>query len=312
MTGETVTAESIDLPAVDSAARSRTRVELRNAALRRLGGARLLADEHGALGLALPLYREALLCLLNARSHGVAASEAWNEAWVRFDATAGKDASVVRAARDVLEEGSPVEADRWDANENARRQSLIENAISWLVRETERLDPEAVAARDRRRRTIAAVTIVAGLLVIGGLVVRAAITLPNVARGMPASASSRWPGSPPPSGVVNGIFEPRFGVHTQRERSATVGIDLQRSHRVERIEVYGRGDNWFDRAAPLWLESSIDGSTYTAIARRSEPFYVDRPWIVDCTMRPMRFVRLRTDGIGVVALTEIMVRAKRE
>ena len=134
---------------------------------------------------------------------------------------------------------------------------------------------------------------------------------PNLARGKPVSASSRYPGTPDGTGLVDGDTGGTYAIHTNREAEAWVMVDLQGSHPIATVKVYNRGDGWFDEGLPLAVEFSDDGVTWQQVAVRTEHFDQSPPWRVDAAGRSARFVRLRVSGTGIVALGELEVFGSR-
>lgn len=132
-------------------------------------------------------------------------------------------------------------------------------------------------------------------------------TPPNLARGKPVSASSRYPGTPDGAALVDGDTGGAYAIHTNREPNAWVMVDLQASHRIRTVKVYNRGDGWFDEGLPLELEFSDDGVAWREVALRNEHFDQHPPWRVDAGERSARYVRLRVAGRGIVSLSELEV-----
>jgi hypothetical protein len=136
----------------------------------------------------------------------------------------------------------------------------------------------------------------------------------NLARARPVEASSRQPGTPDPSEVVDGVISGKYGVHTQVGGTGTawVVVDLGKERDVRRIVVYNRGDTHFDDGLPFTLSLSTDGKTYVALAKREVHFgngdLLSPPWTVECHTRA-RYVRV--EAHGYLVLREIEVFGKR-
>ena len=128
----------------------------------------------------------------------------------------------------------------------------------------------------------------------------------NLSHGKPVSASSVKTGGHL-AGVVddNAYSSPAFS--TKRELSPWFVIDLGESFIITDVHVFTRVDCCFSEALPLALEVSEDGTYYTELETRSEPFVSRFPWIIKALTARARFVRLRTKGIGVLTLTEVIV-----
>jgi hypothetical protein len=196
------------------------------------------------------------------------------------------------------------------AAEQARTKDTLEEAIRWL---RQRLRVSALPAiRLARFLRIAAV---------GGVVLASFawlivwfLTPRNLALHRPVRSSSVNPKSVAPadgSGLVNGVRESNYGIHTDSEDSPWVMIDLQGSYAISDIEVYNRRDGWFDEGLPLVLELSQDGVSFTEVSRRTETFSQAVPWKYTGTGVRARYVRVRAPHRGYISLAEIEVHGKR-
>jgi hypothetical protein len=155
-----------------------------------------------------------------------------------------------------------------------------------------------------RRLRILALVIALGLIVSAGL--HQLLRGRNLARGAAVTASSQHPGTPPPSGATNGFVEVAYGVHTNNEREAWLMIDLGALHTIKEVHVIPRGDGYVNESVPLNLEVSEDGTSFLQLATRREPSTQATPWVVYEKMRA-RYIRLRTPGVGYIALSEVEV-----
>jgi hypothetical protein len=130
---------------------------------------------------------------------------------------------------------------------------------------------------------------------------------PNIARGKPVRASSLWPGTGPGADLVDGTRGVGFAIHTQREASAWVMVDLETTRHVKTVKVYNRRDGYFDEGLPLFLELSEDGVSFREVSRKDGHFEPDPPWTVPIG-QSTRFIRVRSGRPqGLVALNEIEV-----
>jgi hypothetical protein len=134
----------------------------------------------------------------------------------------------------------------------------------------------------------------------------------NIARGKPVYPSSLRVNPPDGHELVDGIVGTSYGVHTDTEESPTVVIDLQDVFKINKVNVHNRADGWFDDCLPLLVELSIDGRTYTELARRDEHFDADPPWVVDGHRQPARYVRLRVPRRSYIALSEVEVFGRKK
>jgi F5/8 type C domain len=128
----------------------------------------------------------------------------------------------------------------------------------------------------------------------------------NLALHGSASASSRAYETSA-AGAIDGIRYGQLGFHSEAEASPWFTLDLGQPHRIERVEVYGRGDCCFDQSVPLALEISENGTEFTAIATRQKAFSQYRPWVVRPQPPTARFLRLRTLRQSHLVLGEVEV-----
>lgn len=126
----------------------------------------------------------------------------------------------------------------------------------------------------------------------------------NVARGTRVTASSRYPGTPDPSGLVNGVVEATYGAHTTKEREAWFLVDFGAVHSLRHIRVIPRGDGYLNEIVPIMLETSEDGISFVTRDVRRTVFSQTSPWQIDIRVRA-RYMRLRTPGMGYLALAEV-------
>jgi hypothetical protein len=107
-------------------------------------------------------------------------------------------------------------------------------------------------------------------------------------------------------GVVDGNMISPFGYHSSDMDGPWLAIDLGGSYRIDRVEIFGRGDCCFDQSVPLGLSVSDDGITYRKVADRNEAFSQREPWVVR-SVGTGRHVRLELLRHGVLVLSEVEV-----
>ena len=124
------------------------------------------------------------------------------------------------------------------------------------------------------------------------LVLLAARTRQNLAFRRPATASSARFGYP--SAVVNGVVEwGSYALHTQPDRPAWFMVDLEGTHPIGEVRVYGRGDALLlEDAPPLPVELSLDGHTWKQAGACEVLFSQASPCRVFAGGTPARYVRL--------------------
>jgi hypothetical protein len=187
----------------------------------------------------------------------------------------------------------------------AQRRASLEAAANWLRARIEQRTVSQIRRTRIARLASAAVVIVT----VVASALSAVMAAPNVALHRPVLATSRHPQSVAPadnSGLVDGIKDNNYGIHTLQEGSPWVMVDLESSRKIAEVKIYNRGDGWFDEGLPFVLELSEDGHTFTEVSTRTEPFSQTQPWTYSGSTRA-RFVRVRAPHLGYIALSEIEV-----
>jgi hypothetical protein len=250
----------------------------------------------------MTLYREAAFWALTAEQEG-AIAPTMSEALGRIPPDvlgAQLDPAVsVERIRDALTRSSAASAQLGEA------QQVEEIRVLELFarRAVERLEG---ANRDVRRRTLrrwapAALLSVSLVLAAGGLFL---MTRRDLAANRPWRTSSTAPdcdltyntcmGQP-----VNIFF------HTIEEESPWVEIDLGSVRTFSRVIVRNRQDCCKERAAPLAIEISDDGSSFVEVARRQDVF---DQWDAKFASVHARYVRAKALRRTVLHLEGISVR----
>jgi hypothetical protein len=281
---------------------------------RRLQFAPALVDASTAPA-AITLGREAVVLLV--RAHVVATTEVDDAALARLD-VAGELSRLLEPAASVpddwrrvlpiLADHDPFTGDRLTPAEQNELARSLNRIAAWL---RARLDTRStVEIRVSRIARLVALPVLAIFILVK------ALSPANLAFHKPVSQSSRWPGAADSSVLVDGNRSGMNGpgskdadyVHTAREPSPWVMVDLGAAHVVSLVRVYNRNDMRFDEGLPFILELSADGRAFEAVATRTTHFgstVFDAPWRVDLTGRRARFVRVR--GTSYVALSELEV-----
>jgi hypothetical protein len=213
------------------------------------------------------------------------------------------DADLVRAS---VSSSHPLYFDRLSPELAQRTRIALERAASCLRRE---VDPRSIAnVRGTRCGRLAALALICLYAIYR--VLTTALLPGNVARDKPVHLSSFVANSPDGHELVDGDTTGTYGVQTNTEESPHAIIDLLHTYKITKVRVYNRGDGWFDECLPLVVEVSVDGEHYSPIGRRETHFDQDPPWTIDARKQPARYVRLRVDRRGYLALTEVEVFAK--
>lgn len=95
-----------------------------------------------------------------------------------------------------------------------------------------------------------------------------------------------------------------FFFHTTDEDKPWVQIDLGRPERFSRVRVVNRKDCCADRAVPLLLEVSKNGSDWKEVARQPATF---TNWLATFAPVDARWVRLRADRRTMLHLAQVRV-----
>jgi hypothetical protein len=95
-----------------------------------------------------------------------------------------------------------------------------------------------------------------------------------------------------------------FFFHTVDEERPWVQIDLGRPERFSRARVINRKDCCADRAVPLVIEVSKDGSAWKEVSRNPTTF---TNWLAKFAPVDARFVRLRSDRKTMLHLAQVRV-----
>jgi hypothetical protein len=219
-----------------------------------------------------------------------------------LDGTEG-DAERVQQA---LRARDPLYLDRLEPGALERLRLALERAAEAMRTRVEARS--LLHVRALRWGRLAAVVLI--LLYAGWFFVRRRLPT-NIAAGKPVHVSSYKLNPPDGQELATGRAGFTFAVHTNVEESPNVVIDLQGDYAIDRVEVYNRGDGWWDDCLPLVLEVSRDGNSYTELARREEHFGFDKPWVVRASGTVARFVRARVARHSYLALGRVAVFGKK-
>lgn len=292
------------LPTLDAAQktlRERARVALALAdqcAAGELPGAAGLDDD--APAQAVSLYREAARWALDAARDVPADADLG----ARLDAQAASlrpalGDAVYRAGRRALAERThdetfalPLEAQRDDAaHAGAVARALVEGLH---LRET------ALRGAATRGGGLLAAALA---LVVAVPAVRAALREDLAARAT-WRASSAAEGLPLTGRGARPAGGAAMFFHTAPERGPWVQLDFGARVALHRVDVENRADCCGERAVPLVMELSPDGSAWSEVGRRGDPFGT---WTVELPAREARYLRLR--AMRVTSLHLHAVRA---
>ncbi len=209
--------------------------------------------------------------------------------------------------REAVSASDPLHFDQLSPDEAERTRRALERASAQLRRRVEARSLTNV--RGTRWGRLAGLAVVAVYALVVGS--KAAFSPPDIARGKPVHPSSLRVNPPDGHELVDGTIGTSYGVQTNTEESPTVVIDLEAAYLIDLVKVYNRVDGWYDEGLPLLVELSTDGKTYAELARRTEHFDADPPWVIDGHRQRARYVRLRVPRVGYIALSEVEVFGKK-
>jgi len=180
-------------------------------------------------------------------------------------------------------------------------------AQRWLASALDAAELEGFAVTrlrvERFIRLVFAAAVVAGILFgIGNWI----SNLGNLdfARGKPWRASSTYDTCDPEKHRCAGHRTDIF-FHTQDDASPWLEIDLQRNQRFSRVDVRNRSDLYPERAVPLVIEVSTDGTNFWQVAQKKDSFDV---WKAKFAPQVARYVRLRATRKTFLHLERVAVR----
>jgi hypothetical protein len=210
--------------------------------------------------------------------------------------------------RTALASADPLFFDALSAEDVERTRWALDRAAGLLRRNVETRSVTAVRVTRWGRWAAVLVILVWVLLAIA----RAKLLPRDVALGKPVHASSQKTVAPDGQTIVDGDTGTSFGVHTNIEDNPNVVIDLEAPYWLSTVKVFNRVDGWFDDCLPLVVEVSLDNKAFTEIAQRETHFGTSPPWIVDLGGRAARYVRVRVNKRGYLALSEIEVFGRKQ
>jgi hypothetical protein len=275
-----------------------------------LKDAQQLGNSQAGEGSALLLYRSAIRLLVRAsllrRREITALDPPWAEVWARAAELSGWPGAT--PSREWLERG--VISDGGEAYLAALTAVDRERALVAMRAVAESLAmPLAEAAFGLRRLLwVRRVWWSLALLVGGALVwgaVAAVARRPNLALHRPVSVSDRDPVfGVDPQQVVDGDRS-NLGFHTSSRANTTLTIDLGAVKSLTRAVVFNRADCCQERAGPLSLQLSTDGSAYETMGRRTDAFL---EWSVPFAAgTKARYVRVVHESKDIFHLSEVEV-----
>lgn len=127
---------------------------------------------------------------------------------------------------------------------------------------------------------------------------------PNIALGRPVTISSQFGDVATDHTLLVDGDKTNLGFHTENGPNQWVTIDLGASKNISKVVVYNRAECCQDRAIPLRLEVSEDGTNFNKVQDRTEEFDV---WTAKGFNVKARYVRLRHLGSNFLHLSEVEV-----
>lgn len=126
----------------------------------------------------------------------------------------------------------------------------------------------------------------------------------NLALHRPVTTSSQLPGAVPDIQMLVDGDHTKMGFHTQNGPDQFAIIDLGSVKKFDKVVVYNRVDCCKERAVPLRLEVSEDGTAYQKLQDRTEVFDV---WTASMLRARGRYVRLRLLESNYLHLDEVEI-----
>jgi hypothetical protein len=204
-------------------------------------------------------------------------------------------------ARPILFSTEPRQWDRLPASEVVRRGEDLSATVRWLTGLIDPSSPRDLRLLSIRRLLVAALSSVVAVLLLPPLL----FAPRNLALDKPVTVIGVAYGTMPEH-VVDGNKTAIFDFHSIDADEPWLVIDLGRTHPIDRVEVFGRGDCCYDQSIPLALLVSNDGITYRKVAVRHEPFSLLVPW-VQGHVGAARFVKLQVQRHGMLVIGEVEV-----
>jgi hypothetical protein len=127
---------------------------------------------------------------------------------------------------------------------------------------------------------------------------------PNIALGRPVTISSQFGDIALDHTLLVDGDRTNLGFHTDTGPNQWVMIDLGAPKSISKVVVYNRAECCQERAIPLRIEVSDDGSSFRKVADRTEEFDV---WTAKGLSEKGRFVRIRHLGANFLHLSEVEV-----
>lgn len=127
---------------------------------------------------------------------------------------------------------------------------------------------------------------------------------PNIALGRPVTISTQFADAALDHTLLVDGDRTNLGFHTENGPNQWVMIDLGMPRNISKVVVYNRVECCQERAIPLRLEVSDDGTNFRKVVDRTEEFDV---WTAKGLDAKGRYVRLRHLGANFLHLAEIEV-----
>lgn len=127
---------------------------------------------------------------------------------------------------------------------------------------------------------------------------------PNLALGRPVTISSQYGDVATDHTLLVDGDKTNLGFHTENGPNQWVTIDLGSPKNITKVVVYNRSECCQERAIPLRLEVSEDGTNYRKVADRTEEFDV---WTAKGFSEKARYVRLRHLGSNFLHFSEVEI-----
>jgi hypothetical protein len=208
----------------------------------------------------------------------------------------------------LLTKPDPLWLDRQPRRSVARKLRSIRSIVFWLRGLNEPRSRFHILAL--RAARVGALVLLAVSTVTWGAA--AALRRKNIALYKPVMTSSVHPWAlSQPSGLTDGVIAGAYGAHTNYEAAPWVEVDLSDVYRIDEIDIYNRGDGWFDEGLPMMLLLSENGDDFVLVETRTQTFGQSSPWTYLGHGHRARYIRVKGAPGKFVALSELEAFGKK-
>lgn len=206
--------------------------------------------------------------------------------------------------REALVDRSFIDAAELGQDQKRERAARLARFTSQLLRLVE--EPQRAldrALRQRIMRTGGLLTLLLGIVLGASMIIATVTAPPNLLVGKSYRLSSEWAKCEPEKRRCGTTNNTRIFFHTLENDNPWIEYDLKVETTFSRIFIKNRTDCCIERARPLVVEVSNDGTNWKEVARNSELMY--RTWEAKFKPQKARFLRLRVARKSTLHLEEV-------